>query len=927
MTTRLALLLAIACLAACDCGDDDDTSVGDGDADSDGDGDGDGDGDADGDADACDPTENPPVADPDACSDPEARQVVEASDLPDATTGDAVAGIGDWMIGNDLVRFYLDDVGNANGIAPTGGTLIDILPAGQTVDHFDQLASIFFLEQGNFLAYDEIEAGEEDGSATIEVRGTVRGGPQGDLGGTLAVTTRYELRRCETALRIWTDVTNLSDEPVNGGLGTVVTDTILWGPRGMQPFCAAEGQGYACPGFDAANPLGSVVSVPYLGAAAPLEGPFAVAIVALNQDDLFGVNDEQVSAVGASDALGSALSPGGTRTYGRAVLVASNRNDVASVSDLAFTGRARCAEQEVGTACLAVDPATLPFPADDPRNGGVMFYTAGDADPHDVESRVPFTHARFSEDGVLSALLPVGTYYWELTGPGGSVTHGGPLEITAGGDACTDATVTAAASLSVELLDGGGNPTPGRVIVKGTGDTPDPVMGAERGGSPALNAALVDETGLVDLWLLPGTYHVYGTGGIEHSLAEADVTLDAAGTSVQLTVDRLLDTTGWLSADMHVHSILSWDSSLPLDDRVLAYVAEGVDVVVATEHDVVGDYGPTIAALGYDGRIVGVPGLESTGTVITEDFPTTIGHHNAWPLDPDPAAPRAGAPLDEGIDLETLYGRLRGAGAEIVQLNHGRSSTVGSVWLGWLDSCGFDPGQSVDAAVGCDLGLWDLMEVMNGSSIPHNMGNRADWFSLLSQLPFIPGTANSDSHKMVLEEAGYPRNYVAMNDDLGAFDVAVFDEAVAAGRMFGTNGPILEVQAWSSARPGELQGPGGLVRVDGGETLVLHVRLRAVPWIPVDELVVTANGVEVARETELADAELVRWDADLDLGAIAEDTWIVVEAGTPWPAEGEDPPASPEPLASVAPGTVPHAFTNPGFVSGDGDDTFTPPGL
>jgi hypothetical protein len=239
--------------------------------------------------------------------------------------------------------------------------------------------------------------------------------------------------------------------------------------------------------------------------------------------------------------------------------------------------------------------------------------------------------------------------------------------------------------------------------------TPDPVMGLERGGSPALNIALVDESGLVDLWVPEGTYRVIATAGIEWSLDEEQVTVGAEGASVQLELQELITTPGWLSADMHVHSILSWDSSVPLDDRVLAYVAENVDVVVSTEHDVVGDYGPTIAALGYDGRIVGIPGLESTGTVITPDFPHTIGHHNAWPLDPDPAAPRAGAPLDELIDVPTLYERLRGAGAEIVQLNHGRSSTVGSIWLGWLDSCEFDPSLPIDKAPDCNLGIWDVM--------------------------------------------------------------------------------------------------------------------------------------------------------------------------------------------------------------------------
>jgi hypothetical protein len=116
------------------------------------------------------------------------------------------------------------------------------------------------------------------------------------------------------------------------------------------------------------------------------------------------------------------------------------------------------------------------------------------------------------------------------------------------------------------------------------------------------------------------------------------------------------------------------------------------------------------------------------------------------------------------------------------------------------------------------------------------------------------------------------------------------------------------------------------VRVDEAENVVVSIRVQAVPWIPVDEVVLYGNGEELWRAETIADA-VVRVDEDVDLGTLGTDTWLVVEAGTPWPAEGEDPPTAPEPLAFVAPEVVPHAFTNPIFVTADGDAVFTPPGL
>ena len=51
---------------------------------------------------------------------------------------------------------------------------------------------------------------------------------------------------------------------------------------------------------------------------------------------------------------------------------------------------------------------------------------------------------------------------------------------------------------------------------------------------------------------------------------------------------------GALSGDFHVHGAASYDSSIPDQDRVVSFLAAGLDVIVATDHDVVTSYAETL---------------------------------------------------------------------------------------------------------------------------------------------------------------------------------------------------------------------------------------------------------------------------------------------------------------------------------------------
>jgi hypothetical protein len=120
--------------------------------------------------------------------------------------------------------------------------------------------------------------------------------------------------------------------------------------------------------------------------------------------------------------------------------------------------------------------------------------------------------------------------------------------------------------------------------------------------------------------------------------------------------------------DFHVHSGKSFDSSLPLVDRVASFLAEGVEVMVSTDHDYVSDFSPMISSLSAGDEINSIIGNELTGGIPvsadpTQDgtiFPEGIGHWNAWPLAIIANNRRNGAPPDEFITPGTAIDRLRG---------------------------------------------------------------------------------------------------------------------------------------------------------------------------------------------------------------------------------------------------------------------------
>jgi hypothetical protein len=138
---------------------------------------------------------------------------------------------------------------------------------------------------------------------------------------------------------------------------------------------------------------------------------------------------------------------------------------------------------------------------------------------------------------------------------------------------------------------------------------------------------VLSATGAGEVKLEPGAaaYQVIASRGLEYEVSRQFVSLlPATVKRIHAVLPRVVDTQGYISADFHVHGPNSVDSGLDHTTRVLSYAAEGVELLTATDHDFLTDYGPTIKTLGLQAWLKSQTGLEVS--------PLDYGHFIGFPL-------------------------------------------------------------------------------------------------------------------------------------------------------------------------------------------------------------------------------------------------------------------------------------------------------
>jgi hypothetical protein len=779
-----------------------------------------------------------------------------------------------------------------------------------------------------------------------------------------------------------------------------------------------------------------------------------------------GIADQNVAVIGNFFSLASpgGIAPGDSLVFKRKLVVTKD-NTVESGLDVAlpllyapvfgadlratFTGRVVDGNgQGVPRAHVFVDNTVPGAPDLSPLVSVLDENLDGSPDGVNLANGMdplPVSHTVTAADGTFTVKLqplanPETTpseYTLRVNAESRGTASAGPLVVDPGtifGGPTTipDIVLSDTGTVSFAVTDSTtGLPTAAKLTFKGTGGTPDPDFGNQfltrrdfsliqpngpfpltvggsanlsnaTAGTPALNFQ-TDPDGSGALELPPGTYMVYASRGLEYTIDSQSITVGSGGTTnVSLAIGRVVDTSGYVSMDFHVHSGKSFDSSLPLVDRVASFLAEGVEVMVSTDHDFISDYSTMISSLSAEDEINSIIGDELTGGIPvpadpTQDgtvFPEGIGHWNAWPLTVIENNRRNGAPPDEFITPGTAIDRLRGmdslvflgktpdtagvgdwlpaiqagqAGTvgellppdeDVVMFNHPRAGFAGTVVIGMFNSLsnpggnpmvgGYDPMEPLSAfpnnglftpslynkaVVGpagtdTDALSFDAIELMNGGDLGGYTAVHDDWCSLVKQGLHKTATAVSDSHRLVMENAGFGRSFVASStDDPATIDEEELTQNVKNMNLVGTSGPFIR---FSVEDDDDVEQPMGETAVSTGNNVVVKIRVEAAPWIPVEEVRIYRNCDLIETRTIKSSkvlGKVLRFNSAIPITGIDADSFITVEASVK--IDGGGKPVTPsllDTVQTIEPGVVPLGFTNPVFVDRDGNG-YVPPGL
>jgi hypothetical protein len=184
-------------------------------------------------------------------------------------------------------------------------------------------------------------------------------------------------------------------------------------------------------------------------------------------------------------------------------------------------------------------------------------------------------------------------------------------------------------------------------------------------------------TGEGSLAVEPGTYRVFASHGPEYSRAEVDVVIPpGVEVSIDLNLTHEVDTTGWISGDFHLHAEPSFDSGMKLEKRVETAIVEGLDLAIATDHDVVTDYQPVMKALHLEDRMATGIGVELSTL--------EVGHFIAFPIQYDELEiPHHGAPdwmcMDGPALMDSLEEIYEEDGEGVRIMAHPRDGFIGYI--------------------------------------------------------------------------------------------------------------------------------------------------------------------------------------------------------------------------------------------------------
>ncbi len=498
------------------------------------------------------------------------------------------------------------------------------------------------------------------------------------------------------------------------------------------------------------------------------------------------------------------------------------------------------------------------------------------------ETSIGFGRAR--ADGTLSFDVPPGVYTAKVSSLGNGEAE---ARIDTASANVVEVTLPAAGYVTADIRDGRGARIPCKIQFYGRDGTRDPFFGPDS-MIYGVHNALYTPDGRAHQPLPPGAYEVYVSYGPEYNAIVQDITVtQGAETRIEGKLDRVVDTSGWLSTDYHSHSSPSGDNTASQRGRVLNLLAEHVEFAPCTEHQRIDSYVEHLRYFEATDRMLTTTGMELTAG------PGDLNHQNAFPLEWKARTQDGGGPDTDGspeVQIERLK-RWDGNSDKIVQQNHpdmvhmffdadndGNRDRGYPRMISFMDCIEIHPIQAI---------FWQpFSDKRRPGSSPSDTqrNNISTWLQMWNMGTGVPGVVNTDAHYN-FHGSGWLRNYVASStDDPAAADLTELVAATRAGRIVMSNGPFLEAEVSSELPSAATKGSAGQTVIAPGGRARLRVRVQCANWLDIDRVQVLLNGrydptlnFTRAKNPDYFQDGVIKFEGEFPL-VLSADTHVVVAA-------------------------------------------------
>lgn len=790
--------------------------------------------------------------------------------------------VGDIVMQNEIITIVITATEHVHGGAVSGGNIVDVTINGTSdkgqgtgkrrgVDVIDQIMLFLhrYPRQGRYQTVSIVRDGS-DGVAEVVAEGV------DSEDGTLSLTTVYRLEARKPYVHIRTSVTNTGSKPLQKfDFG----DAVQWGNARM--FAPLFGFGIQR----------RTETLDFVGA----EG-YGIAYAWCTAQG----QNRVINGMGWSNPIvvKADLLPNETLKYERYFIVARN---LAEAAKIAWTLQNRKLHEVRGIVrSRATNKPVVGIRVTAASEGQT---TKGKDQMAGREVEPLMTTMHTDAKGEFSFWLPEGTYRLKAKHVARLSLKDAVVKLPLPVLHPVELIVSGAGVLLFEVRDADtGELLPARLTFFGIKGTPTPDFGPTFLASGAENYVFT-AMGKGKRTLPPGRYRIYASRGLEYDASVTEITLpEQKPVRASFTLKRSVDTTNWIGADFHMHCSNSFDSAVPLEDRIISCVGEGLEFIVMTDHNFVTDPMPAIRKLGIERWLTGCAGVEVT--------PRNIGHFNAFPLFPDPTKKGNGAPPWEQVKPAQIFSAAREhQGDQLIIVNHPR--LYFATYFGYYK---FDP--DTCSSPHPDFTLeFDAIELFNGKAQDNLPLLFRDWFSLLNHGYRIFATAGSDSHQLTIDEVGYARNFVLIGtDDPQKVTPDMVVQAVKQGRVIVSLGPFVTLAA-------EGQPIGSLVSKPKGD-IMLTIAVQAPNWVQVSEVELVANGIAVKR-WQIPKTRNTDWKVTTRVCPKRDAWYAVIVRGR---EGGLEPILLPfRTFEGQTFKVIPMAVTNPIWIDRDGNSVFNPP--